>query len=297
VKIVHTSQHQRGQVYIPLVNTFLAIGCLLLVVTFRSSARLAAAYGLAVACTMLATTITYSVVATRVFRWKKRLVIPAISVFFVIDSLFVLSGLPKFADGAWVPLAISAVIATISLTWLRGRRGLANALSAAQQPIAEYLAQNQRPDKPAACAVLLTNDAGSVPFVRDHPWVASLLREKLVVLLHLEPAARPYIEQDRRVRIQEAGPALFVVHAEFGYMETPALRKIVAACEQATLPLQDPSTTFFFTLPAIVRRDSGGMKNFQRRLFMWLSRVSRALVDDLEIPARQRAALGVEVAL
>jgi KUP system potassium uptake protein len=297
VKILHTSKEQRGQVYIPLVNVALAIGCLLLVVAFRSSARLAAAYGLAVSCTMLATTITYFVVATRVFKWRKRFVIPSIALFFIIDSLFVLSGLPKFADGAWVPVLISAAVATISFTWLRGRRAQAHALSNAQQPIAEFLAENPRPEHDGACAVLLTNDPRGVPFVRNHLWVKTFLCDKTVVLLHLQPANRPYIEPENRIHLDRLAPELYALRASFGYMELPSLDAVVAVCGNLPFALTDPETTFFYAAPQVVERSSGGMHRFTRTLFNWLLRVSRSVVDDLEIPARQRAALGVEVAL
>ena len=123
--VLHTSREQRGQVYVPFINALLALVCILLVVTFRSSDRLASAYGLAVACTMLATSITFYVVATTVLGWRKRFAVPLMAVFIAIDLLFVLAGLPKFMDGAWVPLAISGIIALVSLTWLAGRRALA----------------------------------------------------------------------------------------------------------------------------------------------------------------------------
>ena len=168
MRVIHTSQEQRGQVYIPFVNALLAVVCLILVFTFRSSAHLAAMYGLAVACTMLATTLAFFVVATTVFKWKKRYVIPGISLFALIDTLFVTSGLPKFLDGAWVPIAVSVVIAFVSLTWLRGRRALARALTVDQQPVAEYLAEHKAPVTPTGCTVLLTSDPGGVPFVRHH---------------------------------------------------------------------------------------------------------------------------------
>jgi KUP system potassium uptake protein len=297
VKVTHTSQKQRGQVYVPVVNAILAVGCLLLVVTFRSSAHLASAYGLAVACTMLATTVTYFIVATKVFGWKKRYVIPGISLFVLIDTLFVTSGLPKFIDGAWVPVVISAAIATMCFTWLRGRRALVRALTEDQLPVAEYLSRRALPARTVARAVLLTHDPQGIPFVRTHRWVDSFLEDKTIVLLNLLPAARPYVEQAKRVAIQRVAPTIYVVTASFGYMETPRLSRIFTACEQADFSLQDAETTFFYSAPAIVQRSSGGLRKFQRALFMWLTRVSRSLIDDLEIPPRQRAALGVEVAL
>jgi len=295
--VLHTSQAQRGQVYIPFINVMLAVVCLLLVVTFRSSARLASAYGLAVACTMLGTTIAFFVVATQVFKWPKRYVIPGISIFVLIDTLFVASGLPKFLDGAWVPLAVAATMATISLTWLRGRRALAHALAEDQVPIADYIAEHGRTMLPKGRAVMLTNDPSGVPFVRRHRWLPNFLDQKTVVLLTLMPAARPYIEQTQRVTIVQRAPALYVIEASFGYMETPSLRYVLHACNKQSFALNDPHTTYFYSQPAIVGKTKGGMRRGQRALFLWLSRVSRSLVDDLELPPDQRIGLGVEIKL
>ncbi|HTV91491.1 MAG TPA: KUP/HAK/KT family potassium transporter [Verrucomicrobiae bacterium] len=293
--VIHTSQAQRGQVYIPFVNTLLAIVCLVLVFTFRSSARLASAYGLAVACTMLATTLAFFVVATTVFKWPKRYVIPAISLFALIDITFVLSGLPKFLDGAWVPLATSAIIAFISLTWLKGRRALSRVLAADEQPVAEFIAQHPRPAAPIGQAVLLTNDPSGIPFVRSHPMLPGFLNDKKVVLLTLDPASRPYIEQARRVSIEQLAPTLFVLRASFGYMEDPSIKYVFRACKELDFTLDDEHTIYFFSAPAIVGRAKDGMHQSQRVLFAWLSRVSRSIVDDLEIPPNRRIGVGVEV--
>ncbi|HUN30120.1 MAG TPA: KUP/HAK/KT family potassium transporter [Alphaproteobacteria bacterium] len=295
MRVVHTSQAQRGQVYIPFINVLLAVVCLILVVTFRSSAHLAAAYGLAVACTMLATSVAFFVVATRVFHWRKRYVLPGISLFVLIDALFVLSGLPKFIDGAWVPLAVSALVAFVSLTWLKGRRSLARALAVDQMPIARFLAEHPRPEAPVGQTVMLTNDPSGVPFVHNHRWMPAFLSDKKIVLLTLNPAARPYVEQVRRVAIEQLAPSLFVVKANFGYMEEPSLRHIFRACKKLDFMIDDEETTFFYSAPIIVGRPKEGMKRYQRALFAWLSRVSRSLVDDMEVPPDRRVGLGVEI--
>ncbi len=293
--VVHTSKSERGQVYVPFINVVLAVVCLLLVVTFRSSARLAAAYGLAVACTMLGTTIAFFVVATKVFHWPKRYVVPGISLFVLIDTLFVTSGLPKFLDGAWVPLAVSAVVATISLTWLRGRRALSRALTTDEVPIADYVEQHGQTTTPIGTSVLLTGDPTGIPFIRRHRWLPNFLDRKIVVLLNLLPADIPYVEEADRVAIDRPAPALFVVRASFGYMEPPRLEPVLLACGNQKLTLNDEHTTFFYAQPVIIGKAEGGMKRGQRALFMWLSRVSRSLVDDLELPPDRRVGLGVEI--
>jgi len=295
MRVVHTSQVQRGQVYIPFINVLLAVVCLILVFTFRSSARLASAYGLAVACTMLATTLAFFVVATTVFKWPRRYVIPGMSLFALIDATFVLSGLPKFLDGAWVPLAASGIMAFVSLTWLKGRRALARVLAGDQQPIADFIAHHPQPAAPVGQAVLLTSDPSGIPFVRSHPMFPGFLNDKKIVLLTLDPASRPYVEQARRVAIEQLAPSIFVLRASFGYMEEPSIKYVFRACTKLDFAIDDERTVFFFSAPAIVGRAKDGMHQTQRVLFAWLSRVSRSLVDDLEIPPDRRVGLGVEV--
>jgi KUP system potassium uptake protein len=293
----HTSAEQRGQVYAPFINVALAVVCLLLVITFRSSDRLASAYGLAVSCTMLATTISYCTIAITVFKWSKRAVLSGMAIFLAIDATFVLAGLPKFWDGAWVPIAISAAVATICLTWLRGRRALAFALAEDQVPIARYVQQYDRPVRPKANAILLTREPSGVPFVRRHPWMPSLLADKKIVLLMLSLAARPYVEESNRVTIETIDPTLVVVRAYFGYMEQPNIARVIYACNRMHVHLHDGDTAFFFSVPAIVRKARGGMRPWQRGLFAWLQAVSRPLIEDLEIPPAQRVGIGVEVPL
>jgi KUP system potassium uptake protein len=276
----------------------IAVVCLILVFTFQSSARLAAMYGLAVSVTMLATSLAFYVVATTVFMWPKRYVIPGMLPFLLIDTLFVTSGLPKFLDGAWVPIAVSALISFVCLTWLRGRRALARSLTADQEPVADFIAGRKAgpPAKPEY-AVLLTGDPSGVPFVRLHHWMPEFLADKTVVLLNLLPAARPYIEQNKRVVFEELAPSLHVLKASFGYMEEPALRYVVRACQKLGVELDSENTTFFYSSPILVGSQTGGMRGWQRGLFTWLSHVSRSLVDDMEIPPDRRVGLGVEIQL
>lgn len=295
--VMHTSHEQRGQVYVPFINVLLAVVCLALVFTFRSSDRLASAYGLAVACTMLATSLAYYAVATTVLKWNKGIVLAMMSIFFVIDAIFVAAGLPKFLDGAWVPLAISAVFATISITWLRGRRAVAKAVAEDQMPIARFLEKQGRPVQAKSTTVLLTRDPAGVPFVLHHHWMPHLLEDKKIVLLSLTPATRPVIEQDNRVTIETLAPTLLVVRAQFGYMEAPRIRPIQHACRRLGLRLTDDDTTYLYAQIAITKKARGGMWRAQRRLFIWLQALSRPLTDDLQIPPKQRIGLGVKVAI
>jgi KUP system potassium uptake protein len=298
VTIRHTSRDQRGQVYVPLVNAVLAIACILLVVTFQSSARLAAMYGLAVSATMLATDIVFYVVSTRVLRWNPWLVGPFSLAFGALDTAFFLAGLPKFVDGAWVPLIVAALVTLVAITWLTGRRAIARSLAAEQEPVETFLANHgELAGEPEGVVVLLTGDPTGVPFVDKHPWLGTLIANEQLVLLTVVLAPRPYVEDAGRVVIEHVSKRFVRISATFGYMENPRLAPVLAACGASELNIDLPTTSFVYANPVIVPNRDGGLPHWQRRLLIWLQTNSRTLAAELEIPADRRVQLGVEAAV
>lgn len=297
MEVRHTSRRIYGQVYLPSVAVALGIGCVLLVVTFRSSDNLAAAYGLAVSCTMLATDVAYYAVVTRILQWKWYAAVPVVLLFVTVDGSFVLASLPKFLEGAWLPLAISAVLSVIALTWLEGRRRLHDSLATQQTPIQEVLKEFSTDGAPSATMIFLTPDPDGVPFIASHRWIHDRARDERIVLLNLQPMRQPYISDDNRVVVERLSPKLVKVRGRFGYMEAPRIAPILEACEAHGLDLDNPDTSFFYADPKIEPAKEQGFPAWRRWLFASLSRNSRPLPDDLRIPAERRIELGVRVAL
>lgn len=298
LKVLHTSSDRRGQVYLPLINMVLAVVCITLVITFRSSDRLAAMYGLAVAMTMLATDVVFYVVATRVLRWHPGIVTPLVFAFAALDVTFVAAGLPKFLEGAWVPLVIAAVFSLVGITWLTGRRALARALAAEQEPVEQFLAEfGELTAPPKGTVVLLTGAPSGVPFVQNHRWLANLISEEIIVLLHVAPTPIPYVDDATRVKFERASNRFVRVSAAFGYMEQARIYPIINACQAAGLDIDKDTTSFIYADPVIVAKDHGGLPRLQRRLFEILLRLSRTLAEDLEVKPSRRVEIGVEVAV
>jgi KUP system potassium uptake protein len=298
MRVMHTSEDQRGQVYVPIVNTILAIVCILLVVSFRSSDRLAAMYGLAVATTMLATDCVFCVVALRALHWRPVVVFPLVIAFALLDATFVLAGLPKFVEGAWVPVAIAAVISLIAITWLTGRRSVARALHEQHEPVEQFLSEYGPLTHPAKGAVVLVSgDPTGVPFVSKHRWLGQLISEELVVSLTVISVPRPRVPEGERVTIRRVSDRFVRVGASFGYMEQPRIVPILRACGAADLEIDKETTAFVYAALVIVARSHGGLPAWQRRLFQLLQLLSRTLAEDLEIKANRRVELGVEAAV
>jgi KUP system potassium uptake protein len=296
--VLHTSKDERGQVYVPMINAVLAIVCIALIVTFRSSDRLAAMYGLAVSTTMLATDIIFYVTATRSLRWKPAIALPFALAFAALDATFVTAGLPKFFAGAWVPIAIAGAICLVAVTWLTGRRAVARELRNQLEPVEQFAKEHaESPRRHDATIVLLTGYPEGVPLVNSHPWLHRLVHERMVVLLTVEFPPRPYIDETERVRVDHLGRGFVRVCAYFGYMETPRIAPILRACEARALELDDDATAFVYADPIIVSKNRGGLPRLQRKFFDVMQRLSRTLASDLEIKPDRRLEVGIEVAV
>jgi KUP system potassium uptake protein len=296
--VMHTSEDERGQVYVPVINAILAIVCVLLVVTFRSSERLAGMFGLAVSATMLATDLMFYVVATRALRWKRAYALAVAVPFGLLDATFVLAGLPKFIDGAWVPLLVAAVIVVIAITWLTGRRAVAREMHAQQEPVEQFLtAHRALAGPPKGAVVLLTGDPSGVPFFTSHQWLGRLVSEEVVVLLTLTAAPLPYVPDAHRVKIDRVSQRVVRIAAAFGYMEPPRITPILRACTMAAFEIDKDSTLFVYGNPVIVGKSNGGLPGWERRLFDVMQRLSRSVAAELQIKANRRVELGIEVAV
>jgi KUP system potassium uptake protein len=297
--VLHTSTTRRGQVYVPAVNLALGIACVALVLAFRSSDHLAAAYGLAVSATMLATSLAFYHVVTQVLKWKRIVVVPLVASFVLVDGTFFLSGLPKIPQGAWVPLVISVVFVVTALTWLEGRRCVSEALLKLQMPFDQFV--RERPASQGAAdgtMIFLTGDQHGVPFVGGkHRWVRARADEERVVLLTLVRAARPYVPEPERVAIEHVSERLSLVTANFGYMEPASIEPILSGCGEKGLHLASDRTSFFFADPRLTRAAEHALPAWQRWYFEILTRNAHPLPTDIGIPADWLVELGVEVAV
>ncbi len=297
VLVRHTSHQHKGQVFVPAVNWWLAIGCAILVVAFRSSDRLASAYGLAVACTMLCTSLAYYAVITKVLHWNRALSLLVVALFAVVDSSLVVASLPKFLDGGWIPIGISTVLVIGSLTWLEGRRGLTGALAAQQIPIEDVLERLPPGVGDQGTMVFLTPDPRGVPFLARHQWIRDRAQEERIVILNIARAGKPYLTDEERVTVERFSLRLIRVVARFGYMEAPRIDPIFRSCSAFGLELDRDDTSFFYADPKIEPAIKDGMPAWRRDLFATLQLNARPLPDDLKIPAERRVELGVTVNL
>jgi KUP system potassium uptake protein len=299
LEVRHTSANLRGQVYIPVVNFALMIGCVTLVLIFRSSTALSAAFGLAVSCTMLATSLAWYHVAVKRLGMKKSVAMPLVMLFILIDGSFVIAGLPKFMDGGWVPFAVSTILTMMALVWRGGRAAVAEALNRGHAPV-EYV-QEQLTEPVAADAatmVVLSSDSTRVPFYENHAWVRHLMHDEHLVLLTFIPEQIPVVAEVDKVQITQLG-RIQKVEARFGYMEPARIRPIVDACRKAGLELDRDDVSYIIAEPRIRASDDkqNWLTRAQRTIFSAMTRVGRPLSEDLRIPAERQIEVGITVLL
>jgi KUP system potassium uptake protein len=297
VKVVYTSVVHRGQIYVPAVNGLLAVACISLVLAFRSSERLANAYGLAVAGTMVVTSIAYYVVVREKLMWSPLVAALSTAPFLGIELVFVIGSLPKIPEGGWFPLAISLIVLVIANTWRTGRRRIALSHVEQSEPVEEFLHEvGDRLGRPYhGTAVFLTADHEGVPFVLRHHWARTHSIDERIVLLTIVPTNDPYLRDEQRVSVDLLSPGLVRVTARFGFMEKPDIKSIVKACATSGLRLDDPDTTYYMADPQIVAKDPKLWHAWRRALFVFLKQNSRPIGASLGIPADSQAKLGLEV--
>ena len=297
VRVIHTSDKNSGQIYVPSVNIVLAIGCIALVAIFKNSNALAAAYGLAVALTMATTTVLYFTVIKNVLGWNPVLCWTALCGFLGMDLAFIAASLVKIPDGGWFPLLVAALVSTCALNWYDGRRRMALGINEGMEPIEDFLLE-MRATKPHAIegtAVFLTANADGIPYIMRSHWAHAQVMHERVILLTLLPIRIPYVKDEGRVTIETLHENLLRVTAKFGFMETPTIKTICECSRAAGIELEGEDTFFVAASPQIRCSEKSNMSSARRWLFEVMLKLARPLPKDLGIPAHRLVQFGVDV--
>ena len=292
-RVVHTSEEERGQVYMPVVNYALMVCCVTLVVTFRSSDALGSAYGLAVIGTMTVTSVTFFVVMRRVWGWSLWLAGPLAGAFLLVDCAFLGANLAKIFSGAWVPLLVGGVVFALFAIWTLGRARLARALAAWSMPLAEFqhMAADWR-NREAGGAVFLTENSDKVPMIGRHRWLRAHVRHENVLLLRVETTKRPYVSGADRFDLEDLGNGIFRGVLRFGFMQRPA----VCAALAGKLPFDQECAVFF--LPQVISDEQlAPWPALLRRVTQFLARTGLTPIEYFALQPSQVVSVGVALEL
>jgi KUP system potassium uptake protein len=293
---VHTSRMEIGQIYLPTINVLLALGCITIVATFRSSAALGGAYGLAVSLTMLATTVAYATLIRMRYRWPLGYRIPVIGLFLSLDVPFVLGNLSKLWDGAWLPLLVAYVLFALSVTWDRGRSRLIAFIRRNSMPVEEFAAENRQPARKGSVAVFLTAESHGIPGVLRNSWIREHLTADTVILLTFVSLSKPYAAKAERTQIDQLGPGMLHVFAYYGFMQKPRIDDVITSLKKIRKDLHEEDFFYYLITPAITAdRSSRRLPVWQRVLYVFMSRNANPLTDSLGIPMDRVMRFGLSV--
>jgi KUP system potassium uptake protein len=299
VNVRHTSATEVGQIYIASVNWALMVVCIALVVGFRESENLAAAYGLAVSATMTITTIIFYVVVRERFHWARGPALALCGLFLVIDGAFLGATLFKIPDGGWIPLVIAAVVVTLMSTWRTGRRLVNERLYQAVPRLDQFIASlaEHPPVRAPGTGAFLFRHPGLTP-----PALLAALRHhdslhERVLIISVVTAERPRVHPLERADVADLGQGFHQVMLHFGFMEDPDVPRALAGRVVTKLGVNLETITYFVGREAIRVTSRPGMARWRERLFVLMWRNSTSAATYLGLPLEQTVEIGVGVEL
>jgi KUP system potassium uptake protein len=303
MRVVETSREHRGQVYVPAVNLVLFAAVMFLVLTFRSSARLTSAYGIAVGLTMLTTTIQMISLSRRVWHWP-RIAVAAVSVpLLVIDGLLVAANVPKIPQGGWFPVAIGIVMFVLITTWQRGREAEAHR-GATTEPLESFLAEAlgdpEPPARVAGTAVYPGSLRGMTPAaLRSNVRHNRVLHQTSIFFTNLSESA-PRVGEKTRIETRDLGHGCYEVVARHGFVERPNLPALLASLDGRLddWRYEPKHTTFFLPREEVVKGHPGdAMQGWRKSLFAAMSFHSASSAEYYGLDGEDVVELGVQVVL
>jgi KUP system potassium uptake protein len=297
MRIDHTSSETRGQIYMPQLNWALMLACIALVLGFKSSSNLAAAYGVAVTFTMLTTTILFYFAARRLWNWPRWPAGLLCGFFIIIEGILCTANLLKIAHGGWVPLVIAAIVFVLMTTWKTGRRVLGDRLRSSFIPLPLFLddVQKTAPHRVAGTAVFMSSNADATPLALLHNLKHNRVLHQSVVFLTIQVEDVPHVHAAGRITLEKMREGFHRVIARYGFMEDPNVPEVLDQCRPLGLEFESMSTTFFLSRETILATKAPGMMMWRERLFAFLSRNAQRPTDFFRIPANRVVELGMQV--
>ena len=299
LEILHTSERQSGQIYMPRVNLLLALAVMLLVVGFGESSKLASAYGISVTGNMLVTTVLLYVIMTRIWKWKLWKAIALTALFALIDIGFFASNIVKVFEGGWASLAVAFTIVLAMWTWVRGSRYLFEKTRRNEIPL-DFLAGNLLKKKPqlvSGTAVFLTSDPLSAPTALMHSLKHYKVLHEQNVILSVVTAPQPAVPDSDRVKMETVNELFMRVTLTFGYMEQPNIPRALAICRKQGWKFDIMTTSFFLSRRSLKASPNSGMPVWQDRLFIGLARTAADATEYFQIPTGRVVEIGTQVAI
>ena len=299
VSVVHTSHKHEGQIYIPEVNYILMVACLVLVLSFKSSAALAAAYGIAVTGTMGITSYLYFLVCRRNWKYSLGSALALFIPFVSIDLAFFSANSVKIAAGGWFPLAVGVGVFVIMTTWWRGRFQLSEVMAEGQLSDELFLSDIDASGTPrvAGTAVFMASSTDGIPNVLLHHLKHNKVLHKQVVLLSIVTENVPFVVSSGALNVRDLGHGFFRIIARAGFMQQPNVPRIIARCSKQGLVTNSSDTTYYLGRQTLLTTGKSPMAKWRKVLFGFLARNSRPPTAFFHLPPNRVVELGLQIEL
>ena len=298
LRIKQTSAAFAGQIYLPAINWLLLAGVLVLVVQFRNSSAMAAAYGIAVTGTMVVTTCLAYIVVRHRWHWKRPTAITVILPFLTLDLIFFGANILRVVEGGWVPLVIAACIGLLIATWVRGR-GIVRAFEQRQSiPLADLAAAlaKRPPERVEGTAVFLTSNPEHAPGALMHNLKHNKVLHERNLVVTVRTADRPVGDPDNRTTVTRVDDNFSTVILHYGFMESPDVPRDLGFEHAGERRLLNPAKTSYFIGRNTIKPSADeGMPMWQDQIFMFLQRNAADPTEILRIPPGKVLALGEQV--
>ena len=301
--IKHTSAKEFGQIFIPEVNWALMVGCLLIVLGFRDSTSLGAAYGIAVTGTFVITTTIYTVITVTRWNWPLWKALPFFAVFITIDGAFFGASALKIIHGGWVPLAIALVLFTMMTSWKRGRDILRERVTDIALPLETFLEDIGRksPVRVPGTAVFMTSESAGVPVVLLHHLKHNKVLHETVILLSIVTDDVPEVPRAERARIEAIGQGFFRVVANYGFMEMADVKEVLQKCRDSGIAARPLDTSYYLGREQLIprsgpwKKDGLSMNIVRKKLFAIMSRNALSATQYFQLPPNRVVELGTQM--
>lgn len=295
--IQHTSRKAEGQIFVPKINWLLMIACIALVITFRESSNLAAAYGLSVTGTMVITSCFFYSIARRLWNWSVLRAGSLFVLFLIVDLAFFSANTVKIIHGGWIPIVIALLVFSVMTTWKRGREYLSRTMIGSARSLTDFLEELDRvkPPRVPGTAVFMTLTRDIAPSVLLHHFKHNQALHERIILLSIITENIPDVSNLDRVRVTEFPQGFVKIVARYGYIETPDITEILELAEGAGLTIDRKRLSYYLGRETFVISGDCRMARWRKRLFVFLSRNARSAVEFFHLPPDRVIEIGTQI--
>ena len=299
LRVRYTSETSRGQIYIPVVNWMLLVAVVLLVLGFRSSSQLAAAYGIAVSGDLLIGTALLSVtVLLRRHTATAVWLLPALLIFGALEVVFFISNVSKIAEGGWFPLAVATVMFAVLSTWRRGTEIVRSRKDASPRSRGDAFALDLSGiQRVPGTAVFFSSGRSGHPTSFLHNLRHNRVAHEQVIFLTVDFVDVPRVSDHDRLEIERGGNGIVRIVASFGFREEPDVARVLSLARRRGVSIDTNDTSYFTSKPVIVSTSRRGVFGWRRSLFGWMLQNSSSTASYFALPPNRVVELGTQVAI